>query len=103
MDTSEGTLDGLQVQVIRDKTLSRHDALFKLILIGDTCKWMLTVRWSCKHILPSTNNCLIALFHQTAKHAQVFSFLLRNSESSRKEGEYFEMTYSFVKFKITLF
>lgn len=37
MDTSEGTLDSLQVQVIRDKTLSRHDALFKLILIGDSC------------------------------------------------------------------
>ena len=37
MDTSDAALDGLSCSVIRDKTLSRHDALFKLILIGDSC------------------------------------------------------------------
>ena len=29
-------IDRLKCSVIRDKTLSRHDALFKLILIGDS-------------------------------------------------------------------
>ena len=34
-DSSE--IDGLKYEIIKDKTLSRHDALFKLILIGDSC------------------------------------------------------------------
>lgn len=37
--------DDYAVSVIRDKTLSRHDALFKVILIGDTCKFYLRVEW----------------------------------------------------------
>ena len=40
-------LDKIECKVIKDKTLSRHDALYKLILIGDTCKSTLTASWSC--------------------------------------------------------
>ena len=35
MEQSE--LDKIDCKIIKDKTLSRHDALYKLILIGDTC------------------------------------------------------------------
>jgi hypothetical protein len=38
MDVSQSELDKLSCKIIKDKTLSRHDALYKLILIGDTCK-----------------------------------------------------------------
>lgn len=32
-------IDNIDWKIIKDKTLSRHDALYKLILIGDTCKF----------------------------------------------------------------
>lgn len=41
MDQAE--LDKIDCKIIKDKTLSRHDALYKLILIGDTCKWKIYV------------------------------------------------------------
>ena len=38
MDSADNaSIDGLRYEIIKDKTLSRHDALFKLILIGDSC------------------------------------------------------------------
>ena len=42
-------LDDIRCNVIRDKTLSRHDALFKLILIGDSCKPPNPRRWKILH------------------------------------------------------
>lgn len=55
---NKAELDKIECKVIKDKTLSRHDALYKLILIGDTCKYtclskakwvqMGLSEWSCK-------------------------------------------------------
>lgn len=36
-------LDKIDCKIIKDKTLSRHDALYKLILIGDTCKFQINL------------------------------------------------------------
>ena len=48
-----GQIDGLQQEVITDKTLSYHDSLFKIIIIGDSGNlihnnlWQGSVRAAC--------------------------------------------------------
>ena len=62
MDKSE--LDKIDCKIIKDKTLSRHDALYKLILIGDTCKFFLTLSSikSIKNLISKDNDLINNIF-----------------------------------------
>ena len=62
MDKSE--LDKIDCKIIKDKTLSRHDALYKLILIGDTCKLFLTICSikSIKNLISKDNDLINNIF-----------------------------------------
>lgn len=42
--TQADQLASIPYEVIRDKTLNTHDHLFKLIIIGDSCKFRLLDR-----------------------------------------------------------
>ena len=45
-DTGTGTdqLATIPYEIVRDKTINTHDYLFKLIIIGDSCKYWLTYK-----------------------------------------------------------
>ena len=88
ISTTTDELATIPYDVIRDKTLNHHDNLYKLIIIGDSCKYQKLSFSNFAFFLAVGKSCLLArvmdeefkVEHQVTIGVEFGSFVIKMDE-----------------------